>query len=217
MAPTCSNCRRPPPPKNLGVLRNAAIEFGWRRAYTGVPMRIQSYRRSHAPAKKARRSICEAARPHIWGRLPGCCPVLLTVQFRCQTTDPQWVTAPGSANHLPRSHHCHTAQFLLYLLAADLISAWPAPIRQSTPTPPPKVAPATLHHRRNLRHRPNLRHPHVTRGQAEARGSGSFRLQSRTFRSKRTDWRFQSDKSPGTAARSAINPKNRWQAAARKC
>lgn len=37
----------------------------------------------------------------------------------------------------------NTAQFLLYFLAADLISAWPAPIRQPTPTPP-KVAPANF-------------------------------------------------------------------------
>jgi hypothetical protein len=111
----------------------------------------------------------------------------------------------GKARTIFRDHTTAIPRHsLLCLLAADLISAWPAPIRQSTPTPPQSGAghsspptqsspPATLHHR------------HVTRGQAEARTAVlNPPPERRPFMSKRPDWRFQCDRSPGAAARSDL-------------
>lgn len=99
MAPICSNCRRLPAPDKS------------RRCET-LPQPVATFG-ADALAKKARRSICEAARLDIRERLPGRCPGIAY----CAIQVPDGLTDNGtphreSANHLPRSHHCHTAPFL---------------------------------------------------------------------------------------------------------
>lgn len=129
MAPTCSNCRRLRPHKK-SRRENAAFEFRRCRAHDGVP------KRPAAPFAKRRGPIFgdnfRAVAQH-------CLPC---------NSGARRLTHNGSPHReartiLPRSHHCQYRATLLYFLAADLISAWPAPIRQPTPTPP-KVAPANF-------------------------------------------------------------------------
>lgn len=129
MAPSCSNCRRLRPHKKSRRVAKAAFEFRRCRAQDGVP------KRPAAPFAKRRGPIFgdnfRAVAQH-------CLPCNSGAR-RLHNGSPH----REARTILPRSHHCQYRAIPVCFLAADLISAWPAPIRQPTPTPP-KVAPANF-------------------------------------------------------------------------
>lgn len=200
MAPTCSNCRRLRPHKK-SRRENAAFEFRRCRAHDGVP------KRPAAPFAKRRGPIFgdnfQAVARH-------CLPCNSGARRLTHNGSPQ----REARTILPRSHHCQYRATLLYFLAADLISAWPAPIRQPTPTPP-KVAPANFaadptFATDNVKHAVARARPARDRRQARYSGAAfRSRLQRGGLSSRNARLRFQSDRSPGMTGRSDINPKNR--------